>query len=810
MLGVAASVAFFIAGQAVNGSVPGAFQSDALALAGKAKLTIHAGETGFPRATTEIVRGVPGVRAAVPLIVARVRIAGRPVVLLGVDRLQESAARAHHSFGDNPDGSILARLDAEDALIVAARFAERHDLAIGAPVEVLASFGTRQLVVRGLLADSGPATAHGGSIAAMDIDAARVLLGRTDLVDRIDVVPHDGESPRVLAARIAQALGDGYRVETPEEDIHRRLLLVTDYQNGLSLFAALALFVAVCVVAHTVSLSAAGRRRELAIRRSLGASRSRLVAQLVGEASLIGFLAGALGLPFALLVGQAILPTVSASMTFQFATPVNVTVLTFSVTHAVTAVITSTLAATVGALFPALRAAQVTGQEAFSIAKASISAHRSWVAPLLGASALAALLAPVPSKLAPLLVIGGIGLVAPLLVDQTLRLSSRLVGVDVRRSSRSTLAVVAALIFIVITGSAHASLEASMDAWEVRTLRSDAIVTLPGRIGALQVQPLHESLADEIDRLDGVDLAEGHGARIYRFVAIVFEGRPITLKAIEAQHPRVGSAIFDTIDRPADDAMRDLYATGQLSVMVSQNFQRRFGWRTGDTIEVDTPSGRKRFRVVGVVLDFANPNGTIYMDRSVYRALWHDPLATALMVEAAPGVEPEALRATIRAALGHRGITPISVTQLRAQTREVLDEAFAVLHLIRAVAFIVGLLGLSGALVVSWMDRSNELSSTRRRGLSRWRVLGTVMIEAATLGAASGLVAAALGTYVSQVWGVPAFLSALGYTIEIEVPFTLLALTVGMGLVIGVAAGLLTSRVALAACRPGTHTASPM
>src|SRR5207244_2768557 len=127
------------------------------------------------------------------------------------------------------------------------------------------------------------------------------------------------------------------------------------------------------------------------------------------------------------------------------------------------------------------------------------------------------------------------------------------------RTGGNVLSLVIGLMLVVTMAVIQYSFQTSIGDWNQRVLRSDLWVSSIGRVLAIDVQPLDESLGAEIDRTPGIDLAGGKGARGFRIVHHQHEGRQIVLKAMEPQHPRVGNAWFDVIDRPVDPTVAALF-----------------------------------------------------------------------------------------------------------------------------------------------------------------------------------------------------------------------------------------------------------
>ena len=831
MLGISLGIALFVSTSAINTSTLAFFKRNVNSLIGKATFSILGTEVGFSEDVVEAARTTPGVESAVPMIENRTRQPdGKTLVVFGVDLLNEAAVRSYQTESQHGEDVIedpLVFLNQEDSIILTKSLAARNGLKLESTIDLVTALGKKRFTVRGLLEPQGLARAYGGDIAIMDIDGARVMFGKEGKVDRIDIVPEPGVDKDALAKRLeAVVASQGLRVERTEDQAMALTRMVEGYQSVLSFFSLLALIVGMFLVANTITVAVADRRREIAVLRAIGAGRGSIVTMFIVETAWMGLVGGLIGVALGRFLAGALIGAVSDGMSNQFLQPIDVTEIEFSTEQAVIGVVAGILAAVFAAIWPAWKAASVKGTEAFGAGPAgtpvSHASRRAIILRVVGAGMLvlfgiiatAGIKHPALEIVNPLLgVVGGI-LVAPLLVTLLLRGLALLVRPksplhrfyvlklsienllrDPSRTGANVLSLMIGLILVTNLTVIQYSLRRSIGDHNDRALRSDLWVSSIGRILMNDVQPLGEHIGAEIDRVPGVDVADGKGARAFRVVHNVYEGEQITVNSFDQQHPRIGNVLYDVLDRPVDAAVADMFDSSKgLNCLVSQNFSVHFKKKAGDSFELRTPTGLQTFKIVGVVSDYESPIGTMYLARDVYKKIWNDALVTSYSVVLLPGHSISNVKMEIENRLTKYGVVATDSAELRKQLNQIMDENFAYASVTEFGALGVGLSALLGTLLMSLLSRKRELGMLRAIGLSRRQLVGMVLGEAILLGMLGGLVASAIGIYLSKLWVVSSLAESLGWFVHVHVPWLSVLSTVGAGTLVGVIVGLLCAR----------------
>lgn len=820
ILGIACGTALYVAISIINAATLDHFASSVESLAGKSSLSVAGPDTGFPEETLDLVEKAEGVDRVVPIVQTRARAGAKGeqgVMILGVDMLREGAVRAYkgdEALLDDP----LEFLNQVDSVLTTRAFADEHHLTLGSTIALTTTQGPQTFTVRGILSPTGPAKAFGGRVVFMDIDAARVSFGKEGRTDRLDVLAKKGADPEALARAVAAAAGPGLRIERPSDQTEAFRKMIAGYQQVLTGLARLALIVAIFLVGNTMAVAVAERRKEIGVLRAIGATRTMILVLFLVTATFLGMAGSLAGLPLGRALAALLVKSVSRSVELTFSTPIDVSSLRLPADVAVLAVVAGAFSSLVGGLMPAYRAscvpcvealrpkdvdgssatdstsilARVVGVALLVYVGIASALELDWKSPWLHDSTLTvayvggALVAPWLSSLVLRLVSAVISR-SPFVRIQSVRLALASLASSARRATGST-SLIAALMLVLLMTATHASFKGTLASSTSKMLTADVWVSENGLFLNGDSAPLREDIKSEIDQVQGVDLSKG-GAYGQRLVKVRYQGRTLALKAWDRIDPSRAPIVM--MDDAGKSAIAAMFDDARPTVLVSENFSAHTGKRRGDTISLDTPSGPVDFAIAGVMLEFASPEGTIYVGRDAYKRLWHDTNVTMFYAFVTPGESPSVVRDRIDAAIGaRRGVVTTITEQVRAMSQGILDDAFAYTRAIEAAALVVGLFGLLGTMLVALLERKREIGMLRAIGATRMQVSGMIVVEAAFIGVAASATALVLGCYLAKVWLGGALAHDVGWPIVVQVPVLSVAMTIAAGVLVGMLVGL--------------------
>ena len=801
-LGVAVVVAIELAGEAATGS----FRSSLESLTGDADFEISA-VGGLDEQLLGELATLPYPIRVAPRIEGTAVVQGqrRSVAVLGLDLVGDTSIDQTLWRRSFDSGALTTG----DSVWVGRRVAREP----GDALRLVINGEMREFLVRGILASEGLAGLTREDLVVMDIAAAQRVLSRQGLLDRIEVrLPKAGDGTD-WESLLREALPAGVmlRRRGTRTDENRKML--SAFRWNLRVLSYISLVVGAFLIYYTISVSVVRRQTEIGILRAVGTTRFGVLAAFLVEAGFLGVLGTVIGLALGRVMADGAVGLMAATVSALYvsSTPGEIEFSYWTVVAAALAGIGITLLA---ALAPAREAARVPPTDAMAsgrrhyIARLKVGRDFFWGALLAGAAYVASLAPPVEGKplfgyLAALLLIAGAALATPALVTWLIRFSSgaveRLMGVEGLLASRSLLGSLARTAVLVSTLSTAVAMMASVGIM-VGSFRDTVAVWLENRLGAdLYLQPagpagidshptLDPGLADRIESLDEVSAVDR-----FRAYPISYNGLPATLGAGQTRvFSRTSNLRF--LDGGRERVM-NLLPAGDY-VVISEPFAYKHGLGVGDTIELPLRGRAVRFEIIGVYYDYANERGYVIANRETLLKHLPDPAPTNLAIYVKPGVEPAQAREAIENITAGRDVFMAGNRRLRAAAMQVFDRTFAITYALEAVAIVVAIMGMAGALMALVIDRRREIAVLRFLGAGATQVRRLILVESGLLGLMSNVLGLALGTLLSLILIYVINKQSFGWTIQFHWPVTQLLSALSLIYLAAVLAGLYPARVA--------------
>ncbi|MGB3441299.1 MAG: FtsX-like permease family protein [Actinophytocola sp.] len=700
---------------------------------------------------------------------------------------------------------------APDEVAINGGLADRGRFTVGEQLDVLTLAPRQSFTIVGIYGYRNGRGSMGGDtqVAFTEPVAQRLMLGASGVYSSVTVTAEAGVSREELRDRVTDTLGSGYTVRTGDElaastaadgkaflDIVRMVLLG---------FSWLSLLVGIFLILNTFSILVAQRTGELALMAALGARRRQIVGVVLIEAAIVGAAASVagigLGAGVSVLLKMVMEANSGASLPVGLIVPVPDLVLAFALGIVVTLV---------AALVPALRASRVAPVRAM---RASAAEQRSltritWlgaVPAVLGVAAVVASMAEDGSSrwvaLAGGVVLGlfGLALLTPVLSRTLLPVLGRVVGWSMpgrlgnrnaaSNPRRTAITVSTLVITLGLVGGVSVlaeSMRADLSSAATRDLGADLVISgdgVTGRAGGQgggpptaadgRIMPTFDaSVIEQARAVPGVSRAVAQYVDTARFDWGASPAAAADLSQLSGvlalpgspRTPAPGSVVLDT----ATLADHDL-AVGDTVRLAT----RRAGWR--------------EFRISDRYEANYLLRGPVFNPSEV-ATLFVSPAPAIGYMRLAPGADAAAVtRAVAGLVAANPEVSVQDQTQLADDAAGQVSVAETMLYVLLGLSVVIGILGIVNTMALSIVERTRELGLLRAIGMRRSHVVAMVVAESVMMsvfGAVLGLAAGgAAGVAVVKVLG----LSAL------EIPWTSLAVFLGLAVVAGLVAALAPS-----------------
>ena len=217
-----------------------------------------------------------------------------------------------------------------------------------------------------------------------------------------------------------------------------------------------------------------------------------------------------------------------------------------------------------------------------------------------------------------------------------------------------------------------------------------------------------------------------------RAYEISYDGMPATLASVDLSALRSDHRSNFFSGRPTEQVLSQIRDAD--AVVVSEPFTYKHHVRAGDTITLALGTSRQSFRVADVYYDYGSERGTILMDRQTMLRYLPDPAPSNLAIYVAPNASVEAVRQEVMQASASYRVLLASNRDLRTEAIRIFDRTFAITYALEAVAVIVAVMGVAGALLALVIDRRREIGLLRFLGAAAGQVRKQILVEAGLLG----------------------------------------------------------------------------
>ncbi|MFF9349585.1 ABC transporter permease [Streptomyces sp. NPDC014734] len=685
--------------------------------------------------------------------------------------------------------------DAADRVALDEHTAKKGEYQVGDRVRVATNGPVKEYTLSGVFTTEDGAVNAGGSLVLFETPVAQKLYLRPGQFMDVNVSAASGVSADKLLADVKPLLPKEAEAKTgkklADEEAEMTEKGLSSLNTILLVFAAIALFVGIFLIANTFTMLVAQRTKELALMRAVGASRRQVKRSVLLEAAVVGLIASAIGF----LAGLGLAVGLRSAMSLTGG-KIPAGPLVVSPASVIAAFCVGVLITVLAAWLPARRAAKIPPVAAMNSVHAAATVKSlvvrnsiGGVLTLIGAVGIVAGAVSGGSSgrtiigggaflsligiivLIPLLSRPVIALVRPLL-KRLFGVAGKLAAQNAVRNPRRTGATASALAIglTLVTGISvlGVTLGRSVDRMTTDNIKADYMVSMANG-GSLDASALKA-----LEKADGV----------------------MAVSARQDAWPKIGDEHIGVSGVTAD-ALPQLFAVTTVSgsidsltkgeLAISEDTAKANNWKVGDTLPVVFGDDKKDELKVGAVYEGNEFLYEAMLSKDVLapHTAYADIREVWLKMDGGESAANE--KALVKALGDNPAMSIIDRQGIRDMFGGFVNIALNIMYGLLAMALVIAVLGVVNTLAMSVFERQQEIGMLRAIGLDRRRVKRMIRLEAVVISLFGAVVGIVLGTFLA--W-------AIGQTLKSDIPDYVLVIPwgrIGIFLLLAALVGVLAA-----------------
>ncbi|MEU6768759.1 FtsX-like permease family protein [Streptomyces sp. NPDC046853] len=751
-----------------------------------------------PRLTDALLKksqNLPGAESAIGGVTGFTAVADKDGKLVGGEWGTSGANYYPGKDGKDPryDFTKGAAPKSAGDIALDSKTAERTGYKVGDSLRYSTDGPVKQAKISGIFDTEDGSVLAGGSLVVFDNDTARTVLGKSEY-DEIDVKAAAGTSETALKSSVEKILPKDTDAVTGGQLSADQDKMIEQQTSSMSqvllIFAGIALFVGIFIIANTFTMLVAQRTKELALMRAVGASRRQVTRSVLIEAFLVGLVAAVTGFALGIGVAMGLESLMNAGGASLPDGPIVI-----APTTIVVALVIGVLVTMLAAWLPGRRAAKIPPVAAMNSVHSTPTTRGLVVRNTIGSiivalgtmllfmddnyvmAAGAAVILVGVIVLTPLLSRPFIAASAPLLkpFGVTGKLSRLNAVRNPRRTASTASALMIGLTLITAMTVIATSMSSAIDKMAAGSLKADYTVSMAN------YQPLAPEVAQKLAKLPDVEASSP-----LRTAYGEVDGSYTQVSGVdEKDFGKVASLEFTS------GSLADL--TGN-STLVDKKTADKKGLKAGDTVPVKFDDDKTaKLKIAGVYQQNELING-LFTPLAVVNPHLSKITDEQVLVKMKGGMSDQAEDSIVKAL----GDNPA----LKIQDKDAISNEFGgainmilnMLYGLLAMAILIAVLGVINTLAMSVFERKHEIGMMRAIGLDRAKVKQMVRLEAVLISLFGAVLGIGLGLFMGWAVGNSVADSVATYTMEI--PAGRIAIFLGVAALVGVLAAMWPARSA--------------